>query len=399
VPTKKAVQLAEDILLQKRVPTPIVQDLCAALQTFVSQNYFKFRENIFEQPEGLAMGSPLSPLLADIYMDNLEKELFSSVNSLLKNVGGWYRYVDDILCVWTGSERQLDTFLHLLNSLDSSIKFTMERESNGSLNFLDLTISKECDKFNFSIFRKETYTDQIIHASSRHHFSQKLSAFHSMLHRMLTIPMSQNNLRKELTIIKQIAISNGYETDMVDRLYQKKVEKLAIKNIYGTPPSSRSPDKWRKFLFLGKLSTQATKVLPKKKNIRTAFYNNFNLRKFLSKTKDNVPNLEKSGVYKLKCECSAAYIGQTGRKFKERLREHMACFKRRLPNSNFAKHLLEKGHNSDFYLELLHFEGKGPRLDALEQVEILKCVNSNCDVINDLLYTSRSPLLNLSLFS
>ena len=116
------------------------------------------------------------------------------------------------------------------------------------------------------------------------------------------------------------------------------------------------------------------------------------------KSKDAIPTLERSGVYQLKCECSAVYIGQTGRKLRDRLKEHIACYKNQNLNSNFAKHLIDTGHNSDFSPELLHCEGKGPRLDALEQLEIFKCVNNDCDIVNDLLYTSRSPLLNLSLF-
>jgi hypothetical protein len=397
VPPEKAILLAEEILLRKRVPAPIVLDLQSALKTCVSQNYFKFNEKLFLQTEGLAMGSPLSPLLADIYMDNFEKELFASVSPLLKNVCAWFRYVDDILCVWTGSVRQLDNFFHFINSLDKCIQFTMEKEKDGSLNFLDVNISREVDKFNFSIFRKDSYTDQVIHATSRHHFSQKLSAFHAMLHRALNIPMSPANREKELSVIKQIAANNGYKTEMIDRLYLRKVRNMAVKTIYGAPPLRDGPEKWRKFLYLGDISLRTTKFF-KRQEIRPAFYNRQNLGSFLSKAKDIIPRLEKSGVYKLVCECSASYIGQTGRKFKERLKEHIACFKNGQSQSNFASHLLDNNHQSDFSLEILHYERKGQRLDALEQIEILKCLNGNCEIVNDLVYTSRSPLLNLSLF-
>jgi hypothetical protein len=57
----------------------------------------------------------------------------------------------------------------------------------------------------------------------------------------------------------------------------------------------------------------------------------------------------KSGIYELRCDdCSAVYIGQTGRKFKERMKEHEASFRKENCISLFAKHLVEKKHGSNF---------------------------------------------------
>jgi len=59
--------------------------------------------------------------------------------------------------------------------------------------------------------------------------------------------------------------------------------------------------------------------------------------------------MEKSGVYELKCdECSAVYIGETGRKLNIRFHEHIDDFKKKRSNkSAFASHLLESGHSVD----------------------------------------------------
>lgn len=57
--------------------------------------------------EGLAMGLPLSPILAEIFMDHLENNLFNSKFPLVSNAFYWYRYMDVILCCWTGLQ-----FLH-----------------------------------------------------------------------------------------------------------------------------------------------------------------------------------------------------------------------------------------------------------------------------------------------
>jgi predicted GIY-YIG superfamily endonuclease len=396
VPPKEALEIAETILLQKSVPAPIISELCELIKMCTSQNYFLYNGKFFEQPKGLAMGSPLSPLLADIYMDHFEKDLFSSKCGLNKNILCWFRYVDDVFCAWTGSDRQLNLFLSHLNSINQNLKFTCEVEDNSAINFLDVNIRKIDDHLEFSIFRKNSFTDQIIHSNSRHCLSQKLSAFHSMLHRLMNIPMSRTNFNKELTTIKLIAKNNGYSDRLIDKLYRNKIKKIAMKDIYSSQIPEKSTAKWHRIIYLDHFSNKLNKKLPREK-IKVAYYNKRNLRNLLSNVKDPIPNKDKSGVYKLRCECNAVYVGQTGRKFHERIKEHKACVKNKKMTSQFAKHLLEQNHKCDFKFEILHTENKGYKLDALEQLEILNCVNQKENIVNDFLYTFHSPLLNLPL--
>jgi predicted GIY-YIG superfamily endonuclease len=390
----EAVDLAETILLRRSVPAPILSELLVLFKLCVSQNYFLFNGTYFKQPKGLAMGSPLSPLLADIYMDSFEKSVFSSAHPLLKNVVCWFRYVDDVFCAWSGTGRQLEIFLGHLNSIKPNIKFTMEKEENGSLNFLDISISKSEEGLQYSVFRKDSYTDHVIHANSRHCFPQKLSAFHAMIHRLTSIPMSNSMLLKELNTIKQIAVNNGYPENLINKLYRRKMSQKARDDIYRSQPREGSNAKWKRCLYLGPLSQKVCSKIPKTK-VKVAFYNKKCLKNLLSHTKDKIPVLEQSGVYKLSCECGAAYVGQTGRKFKERLKEHETCAKNKDVTSLFAKHLIETNHKSDFNPIILHRERKGQRLDALEQLEILKSVKCKEEILNEFLFPCHSPLLDL----
>ena len=90
---------------------------------------FTFSGQIFIQVDGVAMGSPLAPLLADIFMIELERSLIPN----LQKITFWRRYVDDTICfVKIGS---IEYIRSVLNSFHKNIQFNYEVESNAKLPF------------------------------------------------------------------------------------------------------------------------------------------------------------------------------------------------------------------------------------------------------------------------
>ncbi|KAK9890817.1 hypothetical protein WA026_012160 [Henosepilachna vigintioctopunctata] len=128
---------------------------------------------------GLIVGNLLSPLLAEILMDELENSI--QINPNFKHFVFWYRYVDDIITCFTGTDRSLKNFENFINAVHPNIKFTTEIESDKSIDFLELTITRLNNKFDFSIFHKPSHTDTIIHNSSCHPYPHQMAAFQSMI--------------------------------------------------------------------------------------------------------------------------------------------------------------------------------------------------------------------------
>ena len=336
------------------------------------------------------MGNPLSPLLAEIFMDNLEDKI--SKNKIFQKFTYWYRYVDDILAAFVGTQRQLNVFFDFINELHPNINFTMEIESNNSINFLDLTISKHSNFHDFAIFRKPSHTDMVIHNSSYHPRSHKLAAFHSMIHRLSSVPLNNDNFSSELNIIKQIAVNNGYSPKIIDSLLKKKTFQQAKPHIY--PKAVSETTKFFTSTFCGNLSQKISEYL-KPLNFKSAFKTNNSLGKFIINTKHKTDLDKRSGVYKLSCNsCPKFYIGQSGRMFKTRISEHKASFMGKGGKSSYAEHLISENHSFNDNFSILHIHSKGRMLDNLEKMEINKFKKSDL-ILNDQLDFQNSPLLNL----
>ena len=69
----------------------------------------------------------------------------------------YYRYVDDTFCLFK-NEKNADLFLTQLNSMHSSLKFTVEKESSHQLAFLDVFVHKTSTAFLTSVYRKPTFS-------------------------------------------------------------------------------------------------------------------------------------------------------------------------------------------------------------------------------------------------
>jgi len=84
----------------------------------------------------------------------------------------------------------------------------MEEETNNSIHFLDITISKDENKVSFKVYRKSTTTYIIIPNDSCHPPEQKLAAVKYLVNRLSAYPINKTNERKEYDTIKQILHNN-----------------------------------------------------------------------------------------------------------------------------------------------------------------------------------------------
>jgi hypothetical protein len=102
------------------------------------------------------MGSPLSPIGANIFMENFEKK---ALDSFPVKPLKWKRFIDDTNVLWPHGKEELEKFFQHLNDIPKDIKFTMELEENCSIHFLDVLIKrKEDESLEHRFYRKKTHT-------------------------------------------------------------------------------------------------------------------------------------------------------------------------------------------------------------------------------------------------
>jgi len=165
---------------------------------------FTFNGNYFDQIHGSPMGSPLSPILADIVMDDLE------INCLKKldfTVHTYYRYVDDIFLIIP--DKKLDNVVTTFNDYHPRLKFTYELENNNRLNFLDVMIVKTNNRLISDWYRKPTFSGRYINYYSNHPLQYKLNTITNLVDHAILLSDKQFHV-DNLNLVKDILRGNGY---------------------------------------------------------------------------------------------------------------------------------------------------------------------------------------------
>ena len=106
----------------------------------------------------LAMGSPLGPLMANVFLCHLEDKL--TRDGVMPTF--YKRYVDDTLARMPSTDAAVD-FLTTLNSLHPSLSFTMELPVDNKISFIGIEIIKNRTKIDTQVYNKPTNTGLLLH--------------------------------------------------------------------------------------------------------------------------------------------------------------------------------------------------------------------------------------------
>jgi hypothetical protein len=108
-------------------------------------------KKFFQQKDGMAMGRSLSHIVSNIFVEHFEKLVLGPAQ---QEPSLRLRYVDDIFVVWPHGPERLQNLLRHLSSLEPSIQFTMERESDSATVLLDVLVIRKETTLATKVYRK-----------------------------------------------------------------------------------------------------------------------------------------------------------------------------------------------------------------------------------------------------
>ena len=317
------------------------------LKVCLSTTGFQFRGKHYELSDGLPMGSPASPAIANLFMSKLEEDALKSFDGAPTV---WYRYVDDVFSIV--KRRLVEKLLAHMNTQHPSITFTIEEEENGKLPFLDAHIQRIDGSLRMSVYRKPTHTGRYLAFTSHHPESAKRSVVQSLFRRVEYITLGDEEKQKEEQRIIEELTANHYPATFIKKVAKKDRKKLSTRKQTETTMAVAS------IPYIKGLSEGIQRVLAKLE-IRTTMKPVQSKWSFMCRAKDTIPPKESPGVvYAIGClTCPKIYIGETNRTAKQRALEHR-CHTRTgtVEQSAIADHAHTTGHD-------IHWE---PRVIAKE---------------------------------
>jgi len=221
IPVKKACKyirkkLNEDTTLHLRTSLT-TDDIVPLLDFTLSNNYFVYNDSICKQIHGCAMGSPVSPVVANLYMEIIEETAITASSTPPKN---WKRYVDDSFVII--KKHSVASFHDTLNSIDPKIAFTIEPENSGQIPFLDTLVSRNNGVITTNVYKKSTHTDRYLDFYSHHEMKHKLSTATTLLNHASNLPSTPEGKAKELIHDTDALKSNSYPLSVISNILKKK---------------------------------------------------------------------------------------------------------------------------------------------------------------------------------
>lgn len=257
------------------------------------------------------------------------------------------RYVDDILTFVPGDK--IGELLSAFNNYHPMLKFTLEEERDNSINFLDMTLTRD-GRGNITTkwYRKEMASGRYLHFKGHNPTTHKRNVASAITDRAIAFT-NPNERPESLKTVKKLLQENGYPKEFVNKTVKERVNRL-----YNGKKEDQTAKKVRYIAapYVPGLAERINKVLRcHDMSLGCKAENNVGNTVF-SKTKCAIPKEMKSKVvYEVDClDCDGKYPGQTKQFVKKRTSKHKSDIKLRklTETTGLTIHAIKENHRFDF---------------------------------------------------
>ena len=337
--TNVPVQRTIDIIIQtaynhETLPAPTIpqETLRELLTICTTETPFSFNNKTYQQIDGVSMGSPLGPTMAEYYMSSLETFLLSQTK--ISNPLFYVRYVDDILTVFKCNNH----IRHFINRLqnNSVLKFTSEQQQNNSFHFLDVQFTITENIIETSVYIKPTDRGMYSNFFFSHTLeSYKISLIKTLVNRALKVSSSWISFDSEIQRLRRLFVDNGYPLFLIDKTINNMLNKVH------TVATTESETNQNINLFVQLFHVSSFKsdenklksiiqhhVKPLDQNAKVsvkAYFRPYKLSSVFSTRPPKCNNNKSYVVYQFSCtedRCNATYVGYTTNPLLTRCKQH-----------------------------------------------------------------------------
>lgn len=320
------------------------------LEIATKETNFIFNSKFYDQIDGVAMGSPLAPVLANLFMRNFEErvfELFSGEPPIY-----YRRYVDDSFIIFK-NKNDVQPFFEFMNKFHEGISFTKEEETTTStfFPFLDVKVTRTTSGFVTSTFYKPTHTGLYTDWNSFTPRKYKFNLVKTLLSRAWNICSNKELFEHDCQTIKDNLMKNHYPEKLVDAVIRNFKEKQESREVAEKLQTVPKLEVMMMLPFHGLISEKLRRNLT---NLFKDAYPQVSLKIVYKTTnrlsnlfmfKDVIPlRLKSHLVYGVHCtDCPAVYVGKTKRHLGKRFKEHLDVRK----PSAVTEHLMRTNHSTN----------------------------------------------------
>ena len=297
------------------------------LNLAVKDSPFFFNNKLYNQIDGVAMGSPLGPTFANCFMCFHEEAWLDNCPIDFKPLY-YKRFVDDCFLLFRHPNHILK-FQTYLNSQHNNIKFTVEKESDGTLPFLDVFLTRNGNHITTSIYRKPSFTGLGLNFLSFVPETFKINAIKTLLYRCYHLSSDWLAVHTEIDFLIKFFKNNKFPSHIIHR----NVRNFLNKTLHPTTPPEPKEKPTIHYVCLPYYGCLSFSIRKRLNNVlkncypNTVFrfiFTNGNTINSMFRHKEPLPLFLISNiVYQYKCSrCKARYYGKTIRNLTLRFSEH-----------------------------------------------------------------------------
>lgn len=164
IPIKGTINITNKYLTRNNVDKHTLKQCNNLLEVIMNNNYFTYENKYYTNKTRIAMGSPISSTMAEIFLQHCEH---THIKHLLEKqtITFYNRYVDDIFIIYDSNNISINEIQQQTKRIHKNLEFKLTTENNSNIEYLDLLITRLHRKIDIYIFRKPTTTDINIHST------------------------------------------------------------------------------------------------------------------------------------------------------------------------------------------------------------------------------------------